>query len=207
MLLCWLVLPVLCWLAVLPLVPLPHDRGLEPTMLPVGSVPLSGDATFANGTYSVKGSGTDVWGTADQFHYAYTSLTGDGSIIARVTSIPANVNAWVKAGVMIRESLSASSAHGFMLVSASKGLAFQRRPATAGASVSTAGTLSAAPRWVKLQRNGNLFTSYESADGVNWTVVGTETIPMGPSVLIGLAVTSHTTAAAATCTFENVSIQ
>jgi len=173
----------------------------------IGSVPLSGDATFANGTYTVKGAGTDVWGTADQFHYAYTSLTGDGSIIARVTSIPANVNAWVKAGVMIRESLSASSAHGFMLVSASKGLAFQRRPATAGASVSTAGTLSAAPRWVKLQRNGNLFTSYESADGVNWTVVGTETIPMGPSVLIGLAVTSHTTAAAATCTFENVSIQ
>jgi hypothetical protein len=173
----------------------------------IGAVPLSGDATFSNGTYSVKGAGADIWGTADQFHYAYTSLTGDGSIVARVSSIPANVNAWVKAGVMIRESLSASSAHGFMLVSASKGLAFQRRPATAGTSVSSAGSLSAAPRWVKLQRNGNLFTSYESADGVNWTVVATDTIPMGPSVLIGLAVTSHATGATATCTFTDVSIQ
>jgi hypothetical protein len=42
---------------------------------------------------------------------------------------------------------------------------------------------------------------------VNWTVVGTETIPMAPSVLIGLAVTSHTTGTSATCTLDNVRIQ
>jgi Bacterial Ig domain/PLD-like domain len=173
----------------------------------VGAVPLAGDATFSSGTFSVRGSGADVWGTADQFHYAYAGLTGDGTIIARVTAIPANVNAWVKAGVMIRESLSAGSAHAFMLVSASKGLAFQRRPAAGGDSVNTAGALAGAPRWVKLQRNGNLFSAYESIDGANWTLVGTETIAMGPAVFIGLAVTSHTTAAAATCTFDNVTIQ
>ena len=105
----------------------------------IGTVPFAGDATFASGTYSVKGSGADVWGTADQFHYAYTTLTGDGTIVARVASIPLDVNAWVKAGVMIRESLTAGAAHGFMLVSASKGVAFQRRPAAGGASVSTRG--------------------------------------------------------------------
>ena len=105
----------------------------------IGTVPFAGDATFASGTFSVTGSGADVWGTADQFHYAYTTLTGDGTIVARVASIPLNVNAWVKAGVMIRESLAAGAAHGFMLVSASKGVAFQRRPAAGGASVSTRG--------------------------------------------------------------------
>ena len=71
----------------------------------------------------------------------------------------------------------------------------------------SAGTMSAAPRWVKLQRSGNLFSAYESADGVTWTLVGTETIPMAATVYVGLAVTSHTTAASATCTFDNVSIQ
>ncbi len=124
-----------------------------------------------------------------------------------MTAIPTNVHAWVKAGVMIRESLSASAAHGFMLVSASKGLAFQRRPAAAGASVSTAGALAGAPRWVKLQRTGDLFSAYESVDGTTWTLVGTETIPMGTSVYVGLAVTSHTTGASATCTLDSVSIQ
>jgi hypothetical protein len=173
----------------------------------IGAVPFPGDASATNGVFSVQGSGADVWGTADAFHFAYTTLTGDGTIIARVASVPTGVNAWVKAGVMIRESLTAGSAHGFMLVSASKGVAFQRRPAAGGTSVNSAGTLSAAPRWVKLQRAGTLFSAYESADGVTWTLVGTETIPMGTTVYAGLAVTSHTTAASATCTFDNVSVR
>jgi phosphatidylserine/phosphatidylglycerophosphate/cardiolipin synthase-like enzyme len=173
----------------------------------IGAVPFAGNASFASGTYTVTGSGADVWGTADAFHFAYTSMTGDRTIIARVASIPANVNTWVKAGVMIRESLSANAAHGFMLVSAAKGVAFQRRPIAGGISVNSAGTMSAAPRWVKLQRSGNLFSAYESADGVTWTLVGTETIPMAATVYVGLGVTSHTTTASATCTFDNVSIQ
>jgi regulation of enolase protein 1 (concanavalin A-like superfamily) len=108
---------------------------------------------------------------------------------------------------MIRESLNAGSVHSFMLVSAAKGVAFQRRPVTGGVSASTAGTLSAAPRWVKLQRNGDLFSGYESADGVTWTLVGTETVPMATTVLVGLGVTSHSTTASATCTFDNVVVQ
>ena len=58
--------------------------------------------------------------------------------MAHVTSVE-NVQAWVKAGVMIRERLTADSAHAFMLVSAGKGLAFQRRVANGGLSTSTSG--------------------------------------------------------------------
>jgi hypothetical protein len=113
----------------------------------------------------------------------------------------------VKAGVMVRESLTAGSPHAFMLMSAAKGAAFQRRQSTGGLSVGTAGALSAAVRWVKLQRSGNVFSAYESADGTTWTPVGTDTISMGPNVYVGLAVTSHATSASATCTFDAVSIQ
>ena len=173
----------------------------------IGATPIAGDATQTSGIFSVKGSGADIWGTADAFHYAYTTLQGDGTIVARVTSVQQGIHAWVKAGVMIRASLAAGSPHAFMLASASKGLAFQRRAIADGVSASTAGSLSAAPRWVKLQRNGNLFSAYESADGVNWTLVGTDTIAMGTTVYVGLAVTSHATGAAATCTFDNVVIQ
>jgi hypothetical protein len=173
----------------------------------IGATPIAGDATHTNGVFRVTGSGADIWGTADAFHYAYTTLNGDGTIVARVTSIQQGVHSWVKAGVMIRASLSAGSPHAFMLGSASKGMAFQRRAVAGDVSVSTAGTLSAAPRWVKLQRNGNLFSAYESADGVTWTLVGTDTIAMGASVYVGLAVTSHATGASATCTFDNVAIQ
>jgi regulation of enolase protein 1 (concanavalin A-like superfamily) len=173
----------------------------------IGATPIAGSASYNNGTFTVTGSGADIWGTADAFHYAYRSWTGDGTLIARVASVPTNVNAWVKTGIMIRETLNAGSAHAFMLVSASKGVAFQRRTATGGVSTSTSGTLSTAPRWVKLVRSGDTFTAYESADGTTWTLVGSDTIPMAQTVFVGLAVTSHTTSASATCTLDNVTIQ
>jgi hypothetical protein len=173
----------------------------------IGATTIAGDATHTSGVFTLKGSGADIWGTADAFHYAYRKLHGDGTIVARVSSVQQGIHSWVKAGVMIRASLTADSPHAFMLASATKGMAFQRRAVAGDVSTSTAGTLSAAPRWVKLQRNGNLFSAYESADGVNWTLVGTDTITMGSTVYVGLAVTSHTTAAAAIGTFDGVVIQ
>ena len=173
----------------------------------IGSVPLAGSGSATAGTFSATGSGADIWGTADAFHYVYGTLSGDGSIVARVASVQAGVSSWVKAGVMIRETLDAGSAHALMLVSAGKGVAFQRRETTDGGSVSTSGSLSAAPRWVKLTRSGSIFSAYESPDGTTWTLVGTDSIPMATTVYVGLAVTSHSTAASATATFDNVSIE
>ena len=172
----------------------------------VGSVPFAGSASFSAGTFTVNGSGADIWDSSDQFHYAYRSMTGDGTIVARVASTE-YADRWTKAGVMIRETLGASSAHAFMLVSAGKGVAFQRRVTAGGLSTNTSGSTSAAPRWVKLTRSGNLFSASESANGSTWTLVGTDTIPMGQTVLVGLAVTSHTTTASATCTFDGVTVQ
>ena len=88
---------------------------------------------MAADTYTVKGAGADVWGTADAFDYVYRPMTGDGWIVARVASVQ-NTSSWSKAGVMIRESLDAGAAHAYMLVSFSKGLAFQRRAVAGGDS-------------------------------------------------------------------------
>ena len=173
----------------------------------IGAIPFPGSTTVGNGTYTITGSGADVWGTADAFHYAYTTLSGDGSIVARVTGVQMDVNPWVKAGVMVRAALTPGSPHAFMLVSASRGMAFQRRRAPQDITVGTAGSYSAAPRWVKLQRTGSQIAAYESADGTSWTLVGTDTIALGSTVFIGLAVTSHATGAAATCTFDNVTVR
>jgi len=60
---------------------------------------------------------------------------------------------------------------------------------------------------VKLQRSGDLFGASGSADGSTWTLVGSDTIPMPATAYVGLAVTSHTTSAAATSTFDSVAIE
>ena len=173
----------------------------------IGAVGVPGSMVFdpSTSTYSVTGAGADVWGTADALQYAYQSLAGDGSIVARVATVQ-NTNVWTKAGIMIRESVDPGAAQAFMLVSFSKGLAFQRRPTTGGTSVSTTGASGAAPYWVRLDRIGSTFNAYQSSDGVIWALVDTATIPMAAGVLVGLGVSSHTTTATATATFDNVSI-
>ncbi|MCX5643838.1 MAG: discoidin domain-containing protein, partial [Phycisphaerae bacterium] len=63
-----------------------------------------------NNAFTVTSTGTDIWGNADQFRFIYKSLSGNGSITARVDSLTRS-DAWSKAGVMIRESLDAGSKH------------------------------------------------------------------------------------------------
>ena len=171
----------------------------------IGSVGVTGNASFASGTYTITGAGADIWGSADAFRYAYTTLNGDGVVTARVVT-EQSVHAWTKAGVMIRESAAPNSRHAFMLVSPGKGNAFQRRVDTSGISTHTAGSSVTAPYWVRLTRAGNTITASQSADGATWTVVGTDTIAFPQTVLIGLAVSSHVSTTAATATFDNVVI-
>jgi len=61
-----------------------------------------------NNAFTVSSSGTDIWNVGDQFRFVYKSLSGNGSIVAKVDSL-VNTNVWAKAGVMIRQSLDTGS--------------------------------------------------------------------------------------------------
>jgi len=159
------------------------------------------------GTYTMTASGTDIWGESDEFHYAYKTLTGVGSMVAKVQSVD-NTNAWAKAGVMIRESLDPGSVHASMVVTPGNGVSFQRRPITDAVSTSenSATGAEAAPYWVKIERDlaGN-FSAYHSTNGSTWQKQGaSENIQMSSNVYIGLAVTSHDAALACQAVFTNV---
>ena len=173
----------------------------------IGKVGAAGSSSGSDtdGTFSVSGAGADIWGSADAFRYVYTTLSGDGSIVSRVATVQ-NVAAWTKAGVMMRETLSAGSTHAFMLVSAGKGLAFQRRVVANGVSTNTAGATGTAPAFVKITRAGNVFTAYQSGDGATWTAVGSDTIAMSATIYVGLAVTSHTAGTLAAATFDSTAV-
>lgn len=170
----------------------------------IGNPQLAGSATYANGTYTVVGAGSDIWGNSDQFRFVYRQFTGDGVIVARVDSLQ-QAHLWSKAGVMIRETLAAGSKNAFTLASAGKGLAFQRRQATSGSSLSTI-VAGAPPRWVRLVRNGASFTSSVSTDGSTWQTIGTDSITMAATVYVGLAVTSHNSSRKVSVTFSNVGV-
>ncbi len=170
----------------------------------IGSVGISGSAGYNNGTFTISASGNDIWNTADAFRYVYQPVNGNVEIRARVTGIT-NTNAWAKAGVMIRETLSSNSKHAMVVVTPGKGVSFQRRTSTGASSTYTAST-GAVPYWVRLVRSGNNFTAYRSSTGTTWTQIASVSISMTANVFVGLPVTSHNNSALCTATFTNVTV-
>ena len=173
----------------------------------VGAVAAAGSYSRSGGDYTVAGSGKDISGTEDEFHYAYCSLSGDGSITVRVRSI-ANPggNVWCKAGVMIRENLYDDTRNVLLLRRPDGRTDLQWRSGAGGTTSNLGDQAGSLPGWLRLVRSGNTFTAYVSADGATWTEAGEETVTMAADVLIGLAVTSHNDGTVSTAIFDNVSI-
>ena len=167
---------------------------------------VGGFAEDLPGTYTMTASGTDIWDASDEFHFAYRQITGAGTIQTQVLSV-SHVDGWAKAGVMIRDSLDADSAHAMMAVTPENGVWFGLRAAAGQSSVSTKQVDIAAPQWVKLERSvGGLVRAYYSADGNTWTLLGTpEPIMMQSPIYIGLALTSHNPDEVCKAEFSDVS--
>lgn len=175
----------------------------------VGSTGNLGAAGYdvATGTFTVAGSGADVWSTADAFRFVWQTLTGDGSIVARVIQNQ-NTNAWSKVGVGIRETLAAGSRHVAMVTSATNGPQLVSRTSTGGSSSAVNGTAAAfTPTWVRLVRTGNVIAASRSVDGAVWTAVGSVTVAMSSTVYIGLLVCSHDTTKLNEAKFTDVSLE
>ncbi len=120
------------------------------SQIDIGGPNVPGVGYDSSGTFSVKGSGNDIFGTFDLFHYVYRTLSGDGSITARVIS-QSNTNSSAKAGVMIRNSLNSGDATSMMAVTPGAGITFQNRAVSGGSTVQTsviAGLI--APYYVRL---------------------------------------------------------
>jgi hypothetical protein len=185
---------------------------LPPTPLPagfsygdVGAVGIAGKSSFARGSFTVKGSGADIAGTADAFQYAYQNLNGDGTIVARVDGLT-NTSAGAKAGVMIRDTLDPGSMNAMMEITAGGQSYLQWRGGPGAGTGAVQGPAAPVPSWVKLVRTGSVFTGYESPDGQTWTLVGTAFISMSRGADVGLAVTSQANSALTTATFDQVAL-
>ena len=185
-----------------------HSSPFTVTSLPsgwldadVGAVGVAGSSSYTTGTFSVSGAGSQISGSVDAFHFVYQTLSGDGSIVARVR-IPSGT----QAGVMVRQSLDAGSPFGTTLAYGTH-VEFDARAVEDGSTSQPGEVFNlSSPFWVELVRSGSTLTSYRSSDGVNWTVVGSATLNMTPNVYVGLVVDSGSTSSTATATFDNVSV-
>ena len=166
------------------------------------------------GACTMTATGGDIWNDADQFHFAFKTLTGVGSIEAKVLSVD-NTDPWAKAGVMIRETLEPGSKFAAVYITPGNGCRFQARGGTSVNATSDTPVATdeqnaiTAPYWVKLERDvaGN-FRGYYSGNGSSWTPMSWNplNLTMSSNVYVGLALTAHNNNATCEAKFSNVRI-
>jgi len=177
----------------------------------IGGPTISGDVTASGGVFTVRGSGSGILGTSDQFRFVYQSMSGDGSITARITG-HTNATAASIAGVMIRESNDPASkfAAAGHRGSANSNMRAIRRTAVGGVP-SNAGNPSLQPGpgcWVRVTRRAsdNSLEMSSSPNGTTWTNIATTKVTMGTNVLVGIAVTSGSNSVLDTDLFDSVTV-
>lgn len=175
---------------------------------PMGDPGALGTARYdsSSGKYTIKGSGADIWGNADNFHFAWQLVEGDCEIVARVTSLQKHHD-WTKVGVMIRNELSKESAFGMEACGSDSKLQFARRTDRGAVSDSALSNGLPLPRWVKVERRGAEIIGSHSGDGQKWTESARVTIKNPQSSMyVGLAVCSHVAGKISEGQFDNVKV-
>ena len=178
----------------------------------VGTPAPAGSQSTSGSTWTVNGGGADIWGTSDQFHYVWQSMTNNTSVSARVIS-QTNTNAWAKAGVMLRTSTDPASPFYSVYVTPANGIAVQYRATAATAAVMAANpgaaTAPTLPQYLQVTDVNNVLTAYTSADGVHFSPIANSSVTLanlGVSLLGGVAVSSHNSAALSTLTLDSVTV-
>jgi regulation of enolase protein 1 (concanavalin A-like superfamily) len=169
----------------------------------VGSVSAPAPATLLQGILCLHSAGTNVAGNADSCAFVFKPARGDCELAARVAQLQWTVRL-TKAGLMMRESLSAGAPHVALAITPSRGGVFQRRTSERGSSIVELQRDLTAPGWLKLKRRGDDFSAYRSRDGDRWTLVSRVTLPMAQDMFIGLFATSGRADCTATATFDRV---
>jgi hypothetical protein len=154
----------------------------------VGNVGLAGSASeTGDGDLIMNGAGSDIWGTADSFHFLYQPIE-DGTIRANGPTFTSNPNdPFAKIGIMIRLTLDPGSPEVILDMKPDGSIEFMTRSAQNGETTFIAG-LNQRGSNLSLVRNNGVVSGIVCGNGC--VTVGSTPFPSGPA-LIGAAITSH----------------
>ena len=175
----------------------------------VGVVLHPGSVQYApaTGTYTVAGSGENMWFGIDDFHFAWKKVSGDIAISATIT-FPGSVgNPHRKAVLMMRQTLDGPSIAVDIAVHGSGLTSLQFRDAT-GDNTHEIESNVAAPESVRLEKRGESFYAFVAGKDRVFTSAGAAIkIPFSGEFYVGIGVCSHAKDDIQEAVFKHVSIQ
>lgn len=174
----------------------------------VGTLLHPGAAEFdaAKKTYTLTGSGDNMWAAEDDFHFVWKKVTGDVTITADISFPTPTGNAHKKGALMIRQSLDQDSDYvdaALHLV----GLTSIQSRDQKGAITREVQSYMSSPRRVRLKKRGDYFFMFVAGgDGVFHLSGGSMKLVLNEPFFVGLAACAHDKNAVEQASFSNVEL-
>jgi TolB protein len=174
----------------------------------VGKIELPGsvDLDKATRAYRITGSGANIWGNSDAFHFAWRKASGDLDMTAEIQWVGAGQQAHRKAGWMVRQDLEADSPYADAVVHGDGLISLQYRRIRGGPTLEVKAPIKL-PATIRFERTGHLFSLSVAPKGEAFRPAGSLTVTMPDPVLAGLVVCSHDATTRETAIFTEVTLK
>ena len=185
------------------------NLGLFTNDADIGAPPLKGSAEYdaAARTYKITGTGTDIWGKADQFHYVWREMSGNFSVSATTKFLTDGI-AHRKAAIMLRKTVAADSPFVHLAIHGDGMAAVQFRTDPGGNTNTLDFPIGTPGVWkLKLTRQGGNVIVAVAPEGQPLRELGHTVQALGNPILVGLGVASHSQKELNTVLFSDVSVE
>jgi Tol biopolymer transport system component len=169
----------------------------------IGTVNIPGSVEYKKNTISITGSGENIWSNKDAFHFIYNTQEGDLRLATNINWIGIGKNPHRKAGLMIREGLTADDAYVDAVIHGDGLISMQYRTVKGENTFEVRSPIKAPARLI-LERTANQFTLFVSDKSGGLHTTATISVNLGNQVFSGLVVCSHDSTVKETAVFTDV---
>ncbi|HEV2969080.1 MAG TPA: hypothetical protein VGY55_03760 [Pirellulales bacterium] len=157
-------------------------------------------------TYTITGSGENMWFKADAFQFAWKKVSGDVALEADASFAGSGKNPHRKACLLIRQSLDADSAYADVALHGSGLTSLQYREEK-GATTHEIQSNVSAPQRLRIEKRGEYVTMFLAAHGEPLQLAGgSGRLALKDPFYLGLGVCSHEKDVSEMAVFSNVQL-
>jgi TolB protein len=179
-----------------------EDRADVGTVLHAGSV----DYDAAKKTYTIAGSGENMWSTADAFQFVWKKVSDDVTLTADISFLTKTGNEHKKAVLMFRQNLDADSVYADIALHASGLTSLQFRDEKGAVTREIQSNVTAPKRLRIVKRGDYVYMALGDTDSDLKPAGGWLRIPLQGDFYVGLGVCSHDKNVIEQAVFSNVEL-
>lgn len=175
----------------------------------VGTVLHAGSVEYdaAKLTYTIAGSGENMWVAKDAFQFAWKRVSGDVTLTADISFLGKGVNEHRKAVLMIRQSLDPDSVYADAALHGSGLTSLQYRDEKGAVTHEIQANMSA-PKRLRIVKRGAYFSMWLADEGGQFQLAsGSTPVKLKEPFYAGIGVCSHDETVIEKAVFSNVSLK